>query len=66
MENARKHNSFLNFVVYFFSSLCYSISKEGDIDGRTIESKEGFETKELFKSCRLDDYKEEDNERSEK
>ena len=37
-----------------------------DIDSRTIESKEGFETKELFKSCRLDDYKEEDNERSEK
>lgn len=26
----------------------------------------GFETKELFKSCRLDDYKEEDNERSKK
>lgn len=37
-----------------------------DLDERTIESKEGFETKELFKSCRLDDYKEEDNERSEK
>ena len=37
-----------------------------DLDERTIESKEDFETKELFKSCRLDNYKEEDNERSEK
>lgn len=34
-------------------------SVDCDLDERTIESKKSFETKELFKSCRLDDYKEE-------